>query len=54
MDCCKISDYEVCGVCGYDHAYDFPMLSDEELAQAEADHLDFEYQCMNDRDYPGA
>lgn len=49
----QIKDYETCGVCGYDHSYDFPVLSEEQLLEAEAQHLEFEYQCLNDFDYPG-
>lgn len=31
-------DYENCGTCGYDHAYDFPLLSKEDLLSAISAH----------------
>lgn len=33
------TDYEVCGTCGYDHAYDFPLLSEDERLRAYHDHI---------------
>jgi hypothetical protein len=33
-------DHEECGVCGYDHDYDFPTLSRAEMAAAEQLHAD--------------
>ena len=35
-----LDDYEVCGTCGYDHAYDFPYLSDEQLVEVVHVHFD--------------
>jgi hypothetical protein len=32
------SDYEVCGVCGFDHVYDFPYLSRAQMAAAAKAH----------------
>lgn len=50
---CKISDYESCAICGYDHAYDFPMLSDSELTEAEVKHIEYDYEVVENKDYPG-
>lgn len=33
-------DYELCGTCGYDHAYDVPFLSESERSEAFHAHLD--------------
>lgn len=33
-------DYEPCGTCGYDHAYDLPFLSEQERRKAFHAHLD--------------
>lgn len=33
-------DYEQCGVCNYDHDYDFPTLSREEMETAKKLHAD--------------
>lgn len=50
---CKISDYESCAICGYDHSYDFPMLSDSELTEAEVKHIEYDYEVVENKDYPG-
>ena len=31
-------DYALCGTCGYDHGYDFPLLSKEDLLTAISAH----------------
>jgi len=38
------ADYEECGVCGYDHDYDFPTLSRAEMAAAEQLHADADFE----------
>lgn len=33
------SDYETCDICGYDHSYDFPYLTDGQMKHVEMAHL---------------
>lgn len=42
-------DYEECGVCGYDHEYDFPHLSDETMKKIKKLHSDVVYQSKKNK-----
>lgn len=39
----KPEDYEACDICNYDHAYDFPYLTDHELSACHSLHRRNEY-----------
>lgn len=39
-DSLEESDYETCGTCGYDHSYDYDMLSPQDLAKALHAHME--------------